>query len=518
MRKRGSPVNYAIYLRKSRADVEAERSGSALDTLQRHRATLLSLAASREYAIAQVYEEIVSGDTIVDRPEMQRLLHAVEQRQYDGVLCMDVDRLGRGDSIDQGIILKTFKYSGTRIITPDKTYDPRNEQDELFFEMKQQFARIEYKAIKKRMWLGRMSSAQEGKWQSRAPFGYIKIKLPGEKGWSLSPDPQTADAARSIFALYGASGLGKQRIAAQINAMGYRTASGKPFTTSSIDSILRNPAYLGQVRWCQRRTQLSMQNGVEVKSRPRSEECIIVSGRHPALITQEQWDAVQSRLASHPESKKKAGTPLRNPYSGLMVCAICGKAMIRTPEYQRPVEAVYRCSTPRCPTSRIDACHVDASVYAALRSWQRECDRPLAPEAVMENPANAQIKAVTAQIAQLQEQLDRQRDLLERGVYSDTVYLDRSRKITEQLAAAQDVLHTLQEKASQPTDLEAIHALKEQINAVLDAWDYSDPQQKNALLRACVRQIIYHKTERCYRNDSPADFLSLDVLPVLSKK
>ena len=55
-----------------------------------------------------IYREIVSGDTISARPEMQRLLRAVEAGIYGAILCVDVDRLARGDSIDQGIIMQTM--------------------------------------------------------------------------------------------------------------------------------------------------------------------------------------------------------------------------------------------------------------------------------------------------------------------------------------------------------------------------------------------------------------------------
>ena len=46
-----------------------------------------------------------------------------------GDISTDVVQFDTGwsDTIDQGIIAQTFKYSDTRIITPNKTYDPNNE-------------------------------------------------------------------------------------------------------------------------------------------------------------------------------------------------------------------------------------------------------------------------------------------------------------------------------------------------------------------------------------------------------
>ena len=64
---------YCIYLRKSRADLEAEARGEG-DTLSRHRRALTDLATARSLPVGAIYEEIVSGDTIAARPQMQRLL------------------------------------------------------------------------------------------------------------------------------------------------------------------------------------------------------------------------------------------------------------------------------------------------------------------------------------------------------------------------------------------------------------------------------------------------------------
>jgi DNA invertase Pin-like site-specific DNA recombinase len=126
-------AQYLIYLRKSRADREAEARGDG-DTLARHRTALLDLARRNNYAVAKIYEEVVSGETIAARPEMQRLLRDVESGDYAGVLVMWCERLARGNTRDQGIVAETFQYSGTKIITPSKIYDPEDEADQEYFE------------------------------------------------------------------------------------------------------------------------------------------------------------------------------------------------------------------------------------------------------------------------------------------------------------------------------------------------------------------------------------------------
>ena len=109
---------YAMYLRKSRA----EQCQTIEETLRKHKETLLEYAVKNNINIAKedIYEEVVSGESLYARPQMLKLLEKVSNRYYCGVICMDIDRLGRGGMSDQGIILETFKQSDTQILTPSK--------------------------------------------------------------------------------------------------------------------------------------------------------------------------------------------------------------------------------------------------------------------------------------------------------------------------------------------------------------------------------------------------------------
>lgn len=139
-----SAEEYCMYLRKSRVDIEAEAHGEG-ETLARHEKLLLEVARRDKLNVTQIYREVVSGETIASRPVMQHLLQEVEQGRWAGVLVVEVERLARGDTIDQGIMAQTFKYSGTKIVTPLKVYDPNNEYDEEYFEFGLFMSRREYK-------------------------------------------------------------------------------------------------------------------------------------------------------------------------------------------------------------------------------------------------------------------------------------------------------------------------------------------------------------------------------------
>ena len=236
---------YAMYLRKSRKDAAGE---SVEETLARHEQRLLQLAQQQGLVIGTVYREVVSGDSIAARPEMQRLLQAVQRGQYQGVLVVELERLARGDTKDQGVVAEAFQCSGTRIVTPAKTYDPDNEFDEEYFEFGLFMSRREYKTIKRRMQAGVRQSVGAGNYLPPcAPFGY-DIFCRGRRDRTLVPNGD-APVVRLIFQWY-AAGCSCPEIARRLTALGCRTATGRTrWPPTSVAKILHNDVYLGRVHY-----------------------------------------------------------------------------------------------------------------------------------------------------------------------------------------------------------------------------------------------------------------------------
>ena len=133
------------------------------ETLNRHRKILETFCAEKHLYVAEVLEEVVSGESLSSRPKMMRLLELVNTGMYAGVICVDIERLSRGSSLESGYIMQIFQANNCKIITPYKVYDLRNESDEQFTDMKFMFSRYGLKTITKRLVRGRNQSASEGK-------------------------------------------------------------------------------------------------------------------------------------------------------------------------------------------------------------------------------------------------------------------------------------------------------------------------------------------------------------------
>ena len=155
-------------------------------------------------------------------------------------------------------------------------------------------SRREYKTIKRRLNAGRISSVKEGKYcGNQPPYGYERIKLEHEKGFSLRPIPEQAEVVKLIYAWYvGTDGerIGMAKIARRLNDMHILTQKGRDWTIPSISSILQNPVYAGKLRWQARKAVRKIENGSVVISRPQSKDYLLVDGRHEPLIP---WDLYQ---------------------------------------------------------------------------------------------------------------------------------------------------------------------------------------------------------------------------------
>jgi len=507
---------YAIYLRKSRADVEAEARGEG-ETLARHRRALTELAVRRGYNVTMVYEEIVSGDTIASRPQMQALLQAVESGLYTGVIVNDADRLARGDSIDQGIVKQAFYATGTLIITPYKTYDPANESDEDFFDFSLFMARFEYRKIKQRMQTGRARSAAEGNWiGTRIPYGYIRVSRTDRRGYTLAPNPDTAPIVQMIFRwyAYGDDNSGAQMssnaIANRLHSMGVKTTFGLDFDAGGIRNILKSPVYIGQTSWAKRVKRVHSSNGVRTETREVNPAPIIVENAHPPIIDAQTWDRVQQLFKSHKPLPKNKDAPCVNPLAGLIYCSECGRSMLRKPGVSGRPDHVW-CQTRGCPTTGIYIPTLESIILDVLRSWCSMYSEPDAPKSDVTDSRATAAETLRRRVESLEKQLEKMYDLVEQGIYTPAEFIQRSGEVKRRIADAQDQLAALE---STPTREEIIRMQLPQIQYVLEAYTMTDDaMSKNQMLKSVILRVIYHKTKKCTRADNPAEHMTLDVYP-----
>lgn len=512
---------YAMYLRKSRADLDSEAHGEG-ETLARHKKMLSDLAAKKNIEITDIYEEVVSGDSIEGRPQIQALLRAIEEKSYTGVFCMDIDRLARGDTIDQGIIARAFRMSGTKIITPKKEYDPNSEFDEEYFEFELFMARREFKIIGRRIQRGRIESAKEGRFiGSTAPYGYNKVKIKNDKGYTLEPNPEESKVVQLIFELY-LQGDGKMVIARKLDALGVKSRSGNKWSSATVVKILKNPVYIGKVRWGYRKYTKELTNGTITKHREKNDDCVYVDGLHPPIISEADFNKVQELLRARYCPPKRPEAELKNPLAGLIICGKCGATMTRLGENKRSRYATLKCSNRYCNTVAAKLYLVEQSVIDFLENWIKEYKISVEKKSPL--PGGATIDFHCQKLADLYSERDKLKmqinntyDLLEQRIYTPEIFKERSAALSRKLADIEQLIIAKENEIKEIENNIAFHDdFIPHFEALLTVYRTTDNiAEKNRLLKSLVRHIIYTKSVKNNRKNPDESNFLLTFEPII---
>lgn len=273
------------------------------------------------------FKEVVSGESIDSRPEMTRMLKAIESPKYKAILIVEVQRLSRGDLEDAGRLIKLLRYTNTYVITPTKIYDIRDEYDREAFEreLKRGNEYLEY--YKKIQARGTLASVSEGNYVgSVAPYGFDRDKVQdGKKHYfTLKEKPEEADVVRMIFDWYVNEGIGTQSICKRLIKMGIKTKTGKKiWEPSIIFAMLENVHYIGMVRWNWRKTVKVIEDQEIKEKRPKAkvDEYYIFKGKHDGIVSKELFaKAAEIRKSRIPV---RNDVSLKNPFVNLVFCSKC---------------------------------------------------------------------------------------------------------------------------------------------------------------------------------------------------
>ncbi len=522
-----------IYLRKSRADMEAEAHGEG-ETLARHERILLDTAKKNKMIISKIYKEIVSGESIATRPVMQELLSDVENGMWDNVLVVEVERLARGDTIDQGIVAQAFKYSNTNIVTPVKTYNPNNEFDEEYFEFGLFMSRREYKTINRRLNAGRVSSIKEGKYVGNvAPYGYKRVKLEHEKGFSLEPLPEEAEIVKYIFNAYinGIPGKpnghphGAAAIAKHLTKDLHIPARKRTdWTYGSIKTILDNETYTGKVVWGKRKQIKQSVNGSVSVSRPRQADYLVSQGIHKPLIDEDTFNKVAQIKAGKQHLPCTSNKQLVNPLAGFVYCSKCGRKMTQRTYNQTSYPTGLICPYNTCTTVGTPLYLVEDAVIDFLKNWVR--DYELEYSSIKQSNALEEIQSQESIVAakekelkKLEEQKNKIYDLLEQGIYSTEIFMQRSANIDKQIADINNIIKTFnaeikKAKLVQKSRKEYLPKVKHLLEVY---YTIDSIEEKNNMLKELIDKIVYTKTEKNKRGEGHIPKFTLDIYPKLPK-
>ena len=467
----------AIYLRKSRDEDKETRDV----TLARHEKLLLEYCERNDLIVKKIYKEVVSGESIAARLEMQRLLLDISSGKYDGVVCIELERLSRGNQVDQAEILEVFKKTKTKIYTLNKVYDfsTDNEIDEEFFEFGLFMSRREYKVICRRLARGRSAALLEGFYTgSSLPYGFFKEKR--GKGYVLYPNEAEAKIVRLIFDMY-INGSGIAEIARYLDDNSIRPRTASAFCTTRIRQILENRTYIGELK---------------IQNKKIAEKW--TKGKHDPLIDPEIFEIAQERLKSGESRIIKNRTP-RNPLTGLVKCSVCGKSMIL--HHSKGVFYL-KCKAFRCPTVSSKLELIEAQVIEELKNelqgFKYYLDNQAEEDRRKSESRLNEIRIIEQAIKKKEKALDTCCELLEDGVYTRDQYFKRVNLLNEERDALQANLEAL--RAISDDKSESIRSTVPILEKCINQYYNLSIPDRNKVLKSFIDKIIYTRNDPTRRS------------------
>lgn len=499
------PEEVLDYLRKSQSD---DPLLTVEEVLQKHE-TILDEWAEKHLG-AKVpeenkFREVVSGETIKERPEINKVLRLIESPKYKAVKVVEPQRLTRGDLEDIGRLMKLFKLTNTYIITPERMYDLRDEYDWQAFEAELKRGNDYlnyYKKIQKR---GKLLSVSQGNYvASVPPYGYDKTYVMDGKRKcpTLKENPEQANIVRMIFEMYGNEGIGRTAICYRLDELGVKPPRGERWSATAVKEMLRNVHYIGKVKWNWRKTISIVEDGEIKKTRPQGniEEYLTYEGKHDGIVPQELFDRVQERIGNNHRATTRV--KLRNPFAGLIYCRNCG--YITVLKFTRDKKGNERCA-PRVMCSNQARCGTGSCTFEEITD--RVCE--ILQQCIED--FEIRIKADKGDAAKLHAQLiknleKKMKDLQAKELSQwelqshpdpakrmpQEIFKQLNEKLLHEKEELQQALCKAYEAMPDPIDYEERAArFTDALLALRDP--NADNVLKNELLKACIERVDYHR-------------------------
>jgi DNA invertase Pin-like site-specific DNA recombinase len=310
-RQEGQKVRCAIYTRKS-TEEGLEQEFNSLDA-QREACAAYILSQRHEgwVQLPEFYDDGGYSGGTMERPGLKQLLAEVEAGKVDVIVLYKVDRLTRSLA-DFARIVEVLDGAGASFVSITQSFNTTTSMGRLTLNVLLSFAQFEREVTGERIRDKIAQSKAKGMWMGGVvPLGYDVSER------KLVINEAEAATVRMIFARYavlGSTGLltnelrAKGVVTKQRMFSDGRRFGGIPFERGSLAHLLKNFAYVGEVRHREK----------------------VYPGEHPPIIGRELWDKVQALLAGNKRERRTASRATEQSLLTGMIADGLGRPMTPT--------------------------------------------------------------------------------------------------------------------------------------------------------------------------------------------
>ena len=475
----------ALYIRVS-TDKQEELSPDSQKRLLLDYAKSHGMIVSKEH----IYTESISGRKAEKRPKFQQMISAAKSdaHPFDVILLWKFSRFARNQ--EESIVYKSMLRNKCHVdvvsISEPLIEGPFGGLIERIIEWMDEFYSIRLSGDVTR---GMTENALRGAYQCRPPLGY---RIPYHKA---TPEiiPEEAEIIQMIFDKYVNGKMSIFAIVKHLNNLGLKTNHGKPFEKRSVEYILQNPGYAGDIRW----------NRVinETKEVRDPSEWIIRPGHHPAIITKDLFLQAQARYQSeyHPRNAKPAEVT-KHWLSGLLKCPECGRSLSSCVMHRKsmPDTFSFQCYgylKGKCKCNcyvRVE--EIGPTVIKALEDVIKR--GTLTYTVKLNHPqkqSEKELETLRKSLERISQKEARAKEAYMDGIDTKEEYKNNKFRLLQERRQLEEMIQKLESaEIEESTDNTR---MLENINSVLDIIqsDQFSMQEKNVALKSIIERITYYK-------------------------
>lgn len=419
----------------------------------------------------------ISGRSADKRPQFNLMIATAKQKPspFSAVLLWKFSRFARNQ--EESIFYKSMlRKNGVEVISISEPMvdGPFGTLIERIIEWSDEYYSIRLSGEVKR---GMTEKVERGGAVSIPSFGY-NIE---NKKYVINPD--TAPFVKKIFADY-LNGVTMLKIAQNLNALKIKTTRGNLWENRTVEYILRNPVYIGKIRWNpKRRTQRNYDDP----------DIMIVDGQHEPIIddktfyrVQELLDINRKKHLPHTHSKTVNEEYMLH---GLVKCSNCGASLsmaVKGTSLQCVNYIHGKCNK----SHSISIKKLNEMVITSLDNMLRTGVFPLSVRNVNKTNSEETEIDINNLIAKEEQKLRRIKEAFEDGIYTLEEYKESKQAIDSQI-------EMLKKKFIKPQNSE-----KQLRKKLIEKYKNVPIQlrnnklseaEKNDLLRSFVDKIVFNR-------------------------
>ncbi|MCX4357016.1 MAG: recombinase family protein [Oscillospiraceae bacterium] len=451
----------AIYIRVSTQE-QAQEGYSVGEQRER----LIAYCKAHDWLIADVYVDGGFTGSNLKRPGIQKLMQ--ETDKFDLVLVYKLDRLSRSQRDTLYLIEEIFLPNKVDFVSMQESFDTATPFGKAMIGLLAVFAQLEREQIKERTWMGRVARAKAGLYHGggNTPIGYDYVD------GKLVVNPYEAEQVRKIYEWYLAGGS-LISITERLRDEGYTNRYGSYNSWSSVRNILGNETYTGRLHFGE----------------------VIVDNAHDAIISKEQFDAVQVLRGKRREKFNGAAFHTEHLLTGMLFCGHCGaRYYLRNTGkysyyscYSRTKQVKQMIKDENCTNKHWKAKDLEPKIEAQIRELLKnpELAKELAenkPKTAVKNNKDSDIQK---RIHAIDKQINKLMELYQQDDIPPELLGEKINKLYAEKTALQTTLEPSSEQENMPFNL-----VQELLSDAAQIWDFADDTQKRRIMQSLIDQII----------------------------